>query len=143
MKTTDKTFITVEATINAPVNHVWKFWTMPEHIIHWNNASDDWHTPRAENDFRAGGSFLSRMEAKDGSFGFDFAGAYNEIKLHELIVYTIFDGRKVHISFNPIGKVTTIIESFEAESENSVELQKSGWQAILDNFKHYAESKLA
>jgi uncharacterized protein YndB with AHSA1/START domain len=141
METTNKTIITVEAIIKAPVHQVWKFWTAPEHIIHWNNASDDWHTPRAENDFRVGGSFLSRMEARDGSFGFDFGGAYNEIKTHELIVYTIFDGRKVHINFIPAGNFTSIIESFEAEDENSVELQKGGWQSILDNFKRYVESK--
>jgi uncharacterized protein YndB with AHSA1/START domain len=141
METTGKTIITVEATIYASVHQVWKFWTTPEHIIHWNYASDEWHTPWAENDFRVGGSFISRMEAKDGSFGFDFAGAYNEIQLNELIVYTIFDGRKVHISFTPIGNSTTIIESFEAESQHSFELQKSGWQSILDNFKRYVESK--
>jgi len=141
METTVKTIITVEATINASVRQVWKFWTDPEHIIHWNNASDDWHTPWAENDFRVGGSFISRMEAKDGSFGFDFAGAYNEIILHEHIVYTIFDGRKVHISFSPEGNSTTIIESFEAEDQHSIELQKNGWQSILDNFKRYVESK--
>jgi len=139
---TGKTIITVEATVNAPVLKVWKFWTAPEHIIHWNNASDDWHTPRAENDFRVGGSFLSRMEAKDGSFGFDFAGAYNEIKTHELIIYTLFDGRKVRINFDTAGNATTIIESFEAESENSVELQKYGWQSILNNFKRYVESNI-
>jgi uncharacterized protein YndB with AHSA1/START domain len=139
---TGKTIITVEATVNASVNRVWKFWTSPEHIIHWNNASDDWHTPQAENDFRVGGSFLSRMEAKDGSFGFDFAGAYNEIKTHELIIYTIFDGRKVRINFTSTGNFTTITESFEAENENSVELQKNGWQSILNNFKRYAESKI-
>lgn len=133
--------ITVEATVNAPVLKVWKFWTSPEHIIHWNNASDDWHTPRAENDFRVGGSFLSRMEAKDGSFGFDFAGAYNEIKTHELIIYTLFDGRKVHINFETTGNATTIIENFEAENENSAELQKFGWQSILNNFKRYVEAK--
>ena len=137
-----KTIITVETTINAPVLKVWKSWTSPEHIIHWNNASDDWHTPRAENDFRVGGSFLSRMEAKDGSFGFDFAGAYNEIKAHELIIYTLFDGRKVRINFDTAGNATTIIESFEAESENSVELQKYGWQSILNNFKRYVESNM-
>lgn len=141
METKVGTIITVEATINATVHQVWKFWTNPEHIIHWNNASDDWHTPWAENDFRVGGSFISRMEAKDGSFGFDFAGAYNEIILDEHIVYTIFDGRKVHISFRPEGNSTTIIESFEAEDQNSIELQKSGWQSILDNFKRYVESK--
>ena len=137
-----KTIITVETTINAPVLQVWKSWTSPEHIIHWNNASDDWHTPRAENDFRVGGSFLSRMEAKDGSFGFDFAGAYNEITAHELIIYTLFDGRKVRINFDTAGNATTIIESFEAESENSVELQKYGWQSILNNFKRYVESNM-
>jgi len=139
---TGKTIITVEATINATVNRVWKFWTLPEHIIHWNYASDDWHSPRAENDFRVGGSFLSRMEAKDGSFGFDFAGAYNEIKTHELIIFTLFDGRKVHINFETDGNATTIIESFEAENENSVELQKYGWQSILNNFKRYVESQI-
>ena len=141
METTNKTIVTVEATINAPVNRVWKFWTLPEHIIHWNNATEDWHTPRAENDFRVGGSFLSRMEAKDGSFGFDFAGAYNEIRMPELIIYTIFDGRKVRINFKPEGNFTTIIESFEAERENPIELQKDGWQSILNNFKQYVESK--
>lgn len=139
---TGKTIITVEATVNASVNRVWKFWTSPEHIIHWNNASDDWHTPQAENDFRVGGSFLSRMEAKDGSFGFDFAGAYNEIKTHELIIYTIFDGRKVRINFTSAGNFTTIIESFEAESENPIEIQKGGWQSILNSFKRYVESNI-
>ena len=141
METVTK-MITIEATVNAPVLKVWKFWIAPEHIIHWNNASDDWHTPRAENDFRVGGSFLSRMEAKDGSFGFDFAGAYNEIKTHELILYTLFDGRKVRIIFETAGNSTTIAESFEAESENPVELQKYGWQSILNNFKQYVESNI-
>ena len=139
---TGKTIITVETTVNATINRVWKFWTSPEHIIHWNNASDDWHTPRAENDFWVGGSFLSRMEAKDGSFGFDFAGAYNEIETHKRIVYTLFDGRKVRIHFGAEGNATTITESFEAESENSAELQKSGWQSILNNFKRYVESNI-
>jgi uncharacterized protein YndB with AHSA1/START domain len=139
---TGKTIITVEVTVNATINRVWKFWTSPEHIIHWNNASEDWHTPRAENDFRVGGSFLSRMEAKDGSFGFDFAGAYNEIETHKRIVFTLFDGRKVRINFEVDGISTTIIESFEAENENSVELQKYGWQAILNNFKRHVESTI-
>lgn len=139
---TGKTIITVEATVNATINRIWKFWTSPEHIILWNNASEDWHTPRAENDFRVGGSFLSRMEAKDGSFGFDFAGAYNEIEIHKRIAYTLFDGRKVLINFEADGNSTTITESFEAESENSVEIQKYGWQSILNNFKRYAESNI-
>jgi uncharacterized protein YndB with AHSA1/START domain len=139
---TGKTIITVEATVNATVNRVWKFWTSPEHIIHWNNASDDWHTPQAENDFRVGGSFLSRMEAKDGSFGFDFAGAYNEIETHKRIVYTLFDGRKVRINFTATSNSTTIIESFEAEKENPIQIQKNGWQSILNNFKRYVESNI-
>jgi uncharacterized protein YndB with AHSA1/START domain len=141
METTGKIIITVEAVINAPINKVWKYWTSPEDIIQWNTASEDWHTTRTENDLRIGGSFISRMEAKDGSFGFDFTGQYIEVKTHELIVYTIIDGRKVHISFNPIGNSTSVIESFEAEDENSVELQKNGWLSILDSFKRYVESK--
>jgi uncharacterized protein YndB with AHSA1/START domain len=141
METKEKTIITVETTVNAQVDQVWKLWTLPEHITQWNNASDDWHTPHAENDMRIGGGFLCRMEAKDGSFGFDFSGKYLEIKENELIVYVIEDGRKVHISFLPTGNTTSIIESFEAEGVNSLELQKNGWQSILDNFKKYAESK--
>ncbi|MFI5221094.1 MAG: SRPBCC family protein [Bacteroidia bacterium] len=129
-----KTLITIEAVINAPIEKVWKFWTAPEHITKWNNASDDWHTPRAENDLRIGGKFLSRMEAKDGSFGFDFGGIYDDVKQNEMIAYTIGDGRKVKISFaNENGK-TKVVESFEAESQNPVEMQRGGWQAILNNF---------
>jgi len=139
---TGKTIITIETTVDAGVNRVWRCWTSPEHIIHWNNASDDWHTPHAENDFRVGGSFLARMEAKDGSFGFDFAGAYNEIKPHETIKYTLFDGRKVHIYFASGKDSTTIVESFEAEDQNPIEMQKAGWQSILDNFKKYVESTI-
>jgi uncharacterized protein YndB with AHSA1/START domain len=141
METKEKTIITVEATVNVPVQKVWKFWTTPEHIIKWNNASDDWHSPHAKNDLRAGGSFLSRMEAKDGSFGFDFEGVYIEVKTNELIAYTLGDGRKVKITFSSSGNKTRIVEKFEAESTNSLEMQKDGWQAILDNFKKYTESK--
>ena len=140
METSGKTTITVETTVNAPVQKVWEFWTGPEHIVKWNNASDDWHTPRAENDLRVGGKFLSRMEAKDGSFGFDFGGIYDEVTTNEVIAYTIDDGRKVKITFSPSGNETRIVETFEAESMNSIELQRTGWQAILDNFKKYAES---
>jgi len=141
METTDKAIIIVDAIINVPIDRVWKFWTLPEHITQWNNASDDWHTPRAENDLRVGGNFLSRMKAKDGSFGFDFTGVYDEVKTNEQIAYTIPDGRKVHIGFTTTSNYTTIVESFEAENINSIELQKDGWQSILDNFKRYAESK--
>lgn len=135
----EKKVITVEAKVNAPVEKVWKLWTAPEHIIQWNNASDDWHTPKAENDLRVGGKFLSRMEARDGSAGFDFTGKYNKIELHKSIDYTMDDGRKVHITFDTAGKGTKITQSFEAEHTNSFEMQHTGWQAILDNFKNYSE----
>lgn len=140
MKTKEKISITIEATINAPVTTVWKKWTTPEDITRWNNASDDWHTPHAENDLRIGGKFLSRMEAKDGSYGFDFWGIYDAIKTNELIEYTMGDGRKAKVTFSSVNDKTKIITIFEAETENSIELQKGGWQAILNNFKKYTES---
>ncbi|MEO6731855.1 MAG: SRPBCC family protein [Ferruginibacter sp.] len=140
MDTTNKKVITVENTINAPVEKVWDCWTKPEHITQWNNASDDWHTPRAENDLRIGGNFVVRMEAKDGSMGFDFGGTYDAITNNEYIEYTIADGRKVIVKFFAVGGSTKIIESFEAENTHSEELQKTGWQSILDNFKKYTEA---
>jgi uncharacterized protein YndB with AHSA1/START domain len=140
MNATEKINITVEATVNAPVEKVWNFWTSPEHIIKWNSPSEDWHTPKAENDLRVGGSFTSRMEAKDGSFGFDFGGVYDEVKTNELITYTLGDGRKVEIQFTANGDNTTVTESFDTESENPVEMQRAGWQAILENFKKYTET---
>lgn len=140
METQQTTVITVENAINAPVDKVWEFWSKPEHITQWSNASDDWHTPRAENDLRTGGKFLSRMEAKDGSFGFDFGGVYDEVRNNEYIEYTMDDGRKVKITFSANGNTTKVVESFEAETTNSVEMQRGGWQAILDNFKKYAEA---
>jgi uncharacterized protein YndB with AHSA1/START domain len=134
------TSITVESTVNAPVEKVWAFWNAPEHITKWCTATEEWHTPRAENDLRVGGSFLSRMEAKDGSFGFDFSGIYDEVKPNEKIAYTMADGRKVKIVFSGNKNETKIIETFDAENQNPVEMQKDGWQAILNNFKKYAES---
>jgi len=131
--------VTVETTIQAPVEKVWKYWTEPNHITKWNKASDDWHTPLAENDLRAGGRFLSRMEAKDGSLGFDFGGTYDEVKLHEVIAYTLGDGRKVEITFKDQENETEVIETFDAETGHTIELQQQGWQAILDNFKKYVE----
>src|SRR5215212_1251070 len=112
METATKTLITVGTTIEAPVEKVWKFWTAPEHITKWNNASDDWHTPFAENDLRTGGKFHSRMEAKDGSFGFDFGGVYDEVKENELIEYTMGDDRKVIVNFTGKGNETRVVESF-------------------------------
>ena len=140
MDTTNKPMITIENTINAPVAKVWKLWTEPEHIKKWNHASDDWHTTRSENDLRVGGKFLSRMEAKDGSFGFDFGGVYDEVIPLERIAYTMGDGRRVSIAFASEGNVTRVTETFDPESTNSLEMQQAGWQAILDNFKKYAES---
>lgn len=140
MTTTEKTSITVEATVNAPVEKVWKTWSDPEHIVKWCSPSDDWHTPRAENDLREGGKFLSRMEAKDGSFGFDFGGVYDRVKTNEEIAYTIGDGRRVEIWFTLDGDTTRVKETFEAEDINPIEMQQGGWQAILNNFKSYTES---
>jgi uncharacterized protein YndB with AHSA1/START domain len=134
-----KETITVETLVNATIEKVWTFWTKPEHITQWNNASEDWHTTRAENDLRIGGKFLSRMEAKDGSFGFDFEGIYTDIITNEKISYTLLDDRKVTITFSPIKNGVQITETFEAETENKLELQKLGWQAILNNFKKYLE----
>ena len=134
--------ITVECTIDASADKVWKLWTEPNHIMQWNNASPDWHTPYAENDLRQGGRFSSRMEAKDGSMGFDFGGIYDIVRTHEYISYTLDDGRKVEVIFSGEGKRTTISETFEPERTNPVEMQRSGWQAILDNFRAYSQSAL-
>lgn len=133
--------ITIQTLVKAPVDKVWRFWSVPEHIMKWNSASDDWHTPKAENDLRTGGKFSSRMEAKDGSMGFDFEGVYDEVKEHETIAYTMGDGRKVKITFVSKGNnETEVVETFDPEETNSLELQRSGWQSILDNFKKYVEA---
>jgi uncharacterized protein YndB with AHSA1/START domain len=136
-----KNTITVQAVINAPVGQVWKLYTEPEHVVQWNNASDDWHTPRAENDLKVGGKFLYRMEAKDGSSGFDFDGTYTQIKTNEAIAYSIADGRKVQVVFTKGDAKTKVAVTFETESTNPVEMQRGGWQAILNNFKKYVESR--
>jgi len=134
--------ITVQVIVNAPIDTVWKNWTAPDAITKWNKASELWHTPRAENDLRVGGKFLSRMEARDGSFGFDFDGVYDAVVPKEYIEYHISDGRKVKIQFHFDGKEARIVETFEAETEHSIEMQREGWQAILDNFKKYTEESL-
>ncbi len=133
--------VTIQATIDAPVEKVWQFFTEPSHIVVWNAASDDWHTPRAENDLRVGGKFSSRMEAKDGSMGFDFTGEYTAVKQHGHIAYVMSDGRKVSVNFQQKGNSTELVETFDPEETNPIEMQKAGWQSILDNFKRYAESK--
>lgn len=139
METKEKTNVKVAATINASVDKVWKYWSEPLHITKWTQASDDWHAPFAENDLRAGGKFMTRMEAKDKSFGFDFGGVYDEVVPHKLIRYTMADGRQVSVTFAGTGNETHVEEEFEAENENPVEMQRGGWQAILDNFKKYVE----
>ncbi|MQR94528.1 SRPBCC family protein [Fictibacillus phosphorivorans] len=141
METSNKVMITVETTVHKPIAEVWKYWTEPQHITGWSFASDEWHAPKAENDLREGGRFLTRMEAKDGSFGFDFSGAYDEVKTNEYIAYTLDDGRKVTITFVGLENETRIVETFEAESSNPVEMQEAGWQAFMDNFKRYSESQ--
>jgi len=131
--------VTIQATVQAPVEKVWQYWNEPTHIKKWNTPSEDWHTPFSENDLKVGGKFTSRMEAKDGSFGFDFGGIYDEVNTNEYIAYTLGDGRKVTITFKDLGDATEIVETFDAETQNPVEFQQQGWQAILNNFKKYAE----
>lgn len=132
--------ITVQSIINAPIEKVWQYWTSPKHITQWCSASDDWHAPRAENDVQLGGKFTTRMEAKDGSFGFDFSGVYDEVRQHEYIAYTMGDGRKVNITFSGNGNETSVTETFEPENQNPLDMQQAGWQAILDSFKKYTEA---
>jgi uncharacterized protein YndB with AHSA1/START domain len=140
MITTQKEVLTAETTILAPIEKVWDMWTDPKHIVRWNNASDDWHTPHAENDVRPGGKFLWRMEARDGSMGFDFNGEYNKVEPQKFLEYTLGDGRKVQVSFFPDGDKTMVTENFEPEDINSLELQKEGWQSIMTNFRNYVEN---
>lgn len=132
--------ITVETTVKSDINKIWNTWTQPKHIKKWNSPSDDWHTPKTENDLRKDGRFNSRMEAKDGSFGFDYPGIYDEVVPNQKIKYTIDDGRKVEITFEQHNDRVLVTEVFEPESQNSVDMQQQGWQAILDNFKTYVES---
>lgn len=140
METATKNLITVETVVKAPVEKVWKVWNEPQHIMNWCQASDDWHAPASTNDIRTGGTFSTTMAAKDGSYSFDFGGVYDNVKEYELIQYTMGDNRKVEVIFTREGKDTKIVETFEAESTHSLEMQRGGWQAILDNFKKYTES---
>lgn len=133
--------ITVDATINAPIQKVWEFYNDPKHVTKWNNASDDWHTPKAENDLAVGGRFSYRMEAKDGSEGFDFSGVYEEVENEQHLTYTMDDGRRVTVNMSSASdNETKVTVSFDPEEENTLELQEQGWQSILDNFKKYTEA---
>jgi uncharacterized protein YndB with AHSA1/START domain len=139
MEANEPGVISVETLVSAPINEVWKIWTSPEHIVVWNNASDDWHTPAAENDLRVGGQFVYKMEAKDGSFGFAFSGIYEDVVENTKIAYVLEDKRKVVITFEEQEGGVLVKEVFDPEQVNSIELQQKGWQSILDNFKKYAE----
>lgn len=140
METVEKTTITIGAVVKASVEKVWTYWSEPKHITRWAFASDDWHAPHAENDLRKDGKFKTTMAAKDGSFSFDFEGVYTNVQPYQVIEYEIADGRKVKITFSGNDNETKITTIFEAESENPIEMQRGGWQAILDNFKKYTES---
>lgn len=139
METLKRTKITVQTTINAPVEKVWNYWNEPQHITQWCAASDDWHAPFAENDLRDNGVFKTTMAAKDGSFSFDFAGQYTKVEPYKAIEYIMGDGRTVQIIFAVHGNTTRVTETFDAETENPIEMQRGGWQSILENFKAYVE----
>ncbi len=132
--------ITVETTVAAPVDEVWRAWTTPDDIKQWNAASDDWHTTAATVDLRVGGTFSSRMEAKDGSVGFDFAGTYTKVVPHELIECS-FGDRVLVVEFVAGADGVTVRETFDAESTHSVEMQRAGWQAILDRFAKHVTAR--
>lgn len=137
---TNRINITIETTVKASIEHVWDTWNNPIHVVHWNHASDDWFSPKATNDFKVGGKFVYRMEARDGSFGFDFSGTYVDIQQHKLVVTKLDDYRLVSTEFIPQADSIKVIETFEAESVNPVELQREGWLSILTNYKKYTES---
>ncbi len=133
--------ITITTLVAKPLDQVWDTWTDPAHITQWNAASDDWHCPEATNDLRTGGRFSSTMAARDGSFRFDFAGVYDEVRPQALIAYTMEDGRTCRVHFATEGGATRVTETFDPESQNPVDMQRAGWQAILDRFKAYAEAR--
>lgn len=140
METTPKTVVTITATVKVSTAKAWQVWNAPEHIMNWNFASDDWHCPAAKSDLRTGGTFSATMAAKDGSMSFEFGGVYDVVEPEKHLAYTMGDGRKVDVVFESSAEGTVITESFEAESVHPVDLQKAGWQAILNNYVSYAES---
>lgn len=135
------TAITVKSSVKASLDKVWDYYNDPGHVKQWNAAHESWHCPKAENDLREGGRFHYRMEARDGSFGFDFGGVYDTVNPKASFSYTMDDQRKVTVSFVPVDdSQTNVVVVFDPEAENPVEMQQQGWQAILDNFKNYAET---
>jgi uncharacterized protein YndB with AHSA1/START domain len=137
----NKSSITVEAIINAPIERVWQTWNEPEYVVKWAFASDDWEAPASENDLRTGGKFKTAMAAKDKSASFDFGGTYTAVKDHELIEYDMDDGRHVKVVFAEVPDGVKITETFDPEQENPEEMQRGGWQSILDNYKRYTEEQ--
>ncbi len=140
METATTSSITIEATIKAPIEKVWSFWSEPQHITQWAFASDDWHAPHAENDLEKDGKFKTTMAAKDGSFSFDFGGIYTNVEPNKVIEYILDDGRTVKITFLGNNNETKVTETFDPENQNPIEMQRGGWQAILNNFKKYTET---
>ncbi|WP_181303960.1 SRPBCC family protein [Rufibacter sp. XAAS-G3-1] len=132
--------ITVQTTVSADIKKVWEYWTLPQHIVHWNFASDDWHCPHAENDLRTGGKFTSTMAAKSGDMSFDFEGTYEEVIDHQNIAYSLADGRQVTVEFEGLDTQTKVTERFDPDTSHSADMQRAGWQAILDNFRKYVET---
>ena len=132
--------ITIETLVHAPLLRVWEAWSNPADIKQWNSAQDDWHTTHSTVDLREGGTFLSRMEAKDGSAGFDFEGTYTRVVPHKTIEYRMSDGREVEVQFVETGDGVVVTSTFDAETENPAEVQRQGWQAILDNFGRHVEA---
>lgn len=140
MRSKANTPLQVRTKVHADPGKVWEYWTNPEHITKWNFASDDWCCPKAENDLKVGGKYKARMEAKDGSSGFDFEAVYDEIKDRKKIAYTMTDGRKASTDFYQLGDTTQITTTFDPDSQHPLEMQKNGWQAILENFRKYTET---
>ncbi len=132
--------ITIETTIAAPVDRVWKAYVTPADITRWNFASEDWCCPNAEVDLRVGGNYKARMEAKDGSFGFDFEAVYQEVEVGKTLAFEMPDGRKVRTTFEQVGDATVVTTVFDAETQNPLQMQRDGWQAILDNFRRHVET---
>lgn len=136
----NQTKVTISTTIAAERSKVWEYYTQPKHITQWNFADPSWHCPSAENDLTVGGRYVARMEARDGSFGFDFEAFYDRIIVRQELTYTMADGRVATTTFTDMNNETSVITIFDAENENPIEMQQQGWQAILDNFKKYVES---
>lgn len=139
MESKNRQSVTVQATVNTPVEKAWKYFNEPDHIKQWAFASDDWHAPKSENDLRTGGKFSTTMAAKDGSYSFEFGGVYDNVVPNKVIEYTMGDGRKVKTIFDGKNGGTVVTQTFDAETENPIDMQRAGWQAILDNFKKHAE----